>query len=453
MSTLESIVKRLKQDESIESIIIQYSDEMYHEFGYYFALLVELIRGKTFIKSITVRLYAEGDGTSEFMFDDLFASIVSLPLLEELNIADGLHGDSTCTSLVKAMMAKESFQKLNFTQNGLCDDTAVEIANNLKNNTNLTSLNLSGNHTNEIGRIAIINSLCSNKALKSLNLSWSDIESIIYNDVIGCDDLSSTIIDNIECEAIVRLMKNNNTLKIIDYGYNNIRKEDLISLFATLNSNKSLHELYITGIGDNEYEAIVALIKNNSTLQIIGYVNNNIDENGVITLFHHRTFREGRIVTGKNHIDESGLITLFTALNSNKNLLEFYIIGIKTIINNTVGNVIIDTLKTNFIIQKIGFRTYKDHDYGEPYKPYVDVYNLNECDWEDNHQKSIAVFHLELNKNNRSMLLEDGEKVDKDRYINNMIKCVQSIKTVSPDDNFELSSAYYWIKSNPSIFL
>jgi Ran GTPase-activating protein (RanGAP) involved in mRNA processing and transport len=202
-----------------------------------------------------ISLNLEGVKLQDLGVVTLAKGLLGNTTLAELNLTNVGLGSDGAIALAETLALGSGLNYLFLYRNEIGDDGASAIAKFLKVATHLVDLNLSDNQIGEIGANAIVDGLRANKTLKCCDISSNGIgyDSVMENLARffeTCDsnlvnlDLSLSEIDNIN--AIVRILKANARLRILNLSNNGFGDDGAVAIAETLKSNTHLGELNLS---------------------------------------------------------------------------------------------------------------------------------------------------------------------------------------------------------------
>ena len=191
--------------------------------------------------------------------------------LKILDLEDNQVGNGV-EILVEALRTNRSVTKLHLSNNMIEDDGVAALAIALQSNTTLTTLDLNNNDIGDDGVETLADALQSNATLTTLHLNKNKIgndgvaalaATLQSNATLATLYLRTNMINDDGVETLADALKSNTSLKRLDLRGNNDISEkgkimllkvviDISSIKATLQSNHTLTEVYVSGICPTE---------------------------------------------------------------------------------------------------------------------------------------------------------------------------------------------------------
>lgn len=175
------------------------------------------------------------------------------------------HGTERARNVALGLSENTSFQTVHFEHNNLGDDGFAVIAASLSRQTQLERLLLISNSVGATSCNALVPMLRSNLHLRTL-------------------DLSNNNIDDAGLEALVGGLCDSNSLKKLNLSGNRLITEAGLRSFSSLFHFDSCKLEHLTledmNIGDDEAEALAAVLAGNKSLKYLCFNNNTITSEG-----------------------------------------------------------------------------------------------------------------------------------------------------------------------------
>ena len=323
--------------------------------------VIKLAKALKKLSSLKV-LDLDNNNIPEEAADELSAAIRANSALEKLWLS-GNHLRSSTVIIVNALKQVRTLKELNLNNNrNRSEELAPVLTSVISHNKYMKSLLLRDNNLNDDGVTKIAQSLCKHTKLKMINLRSNNMTEKI------AEALASIISSNTGLEqlylgnntiqlgviTISTALKNISSLKVLDLDNNNIPEEAADELSAAIRANNLLEKLCLGGnhlgsstvmivnalkqvrtlkelnLNNNQNRseelviALVFIISDNKSLEILLLSDNNLSDGGVIkiaqSLCKHTKLKI--INLQSNNITEKSAEALASIISSNTALEE-----------------------------------------------------------------------------------------------------------------------------------
>jgi len=200
----------------------------------------------------------------EQVLDRVVITIRASPLLEVIDISQYKLGSNEIKKLANGIKDLLKLKSLTLSSNGIDDVAAEAIADNLANKTFLEVLDLSTNSISSKGALAISKSLNENTVLRVLD---------IHNNIINPDAAS----------GLSSMFTNKVNLLKLNISKNALETNGMCHIARTLQKINSLTELNVSANYITSSD-IIAVVKNNTSLEILDVSQNKLESLGCIKL-------------------------------------------------------------------------------------------------------------------------------------------------------------------------
>ena len=203
--------------------------------------------------------------------------------LEQLCLSDN-NLKSSAIVILQALKDNSQLKILNLNNNNMSEKVAEDLANVIRNNSGLEQLYLSDNGLKSSASI-ILQALRDNSQLKSLNLNNNNMSGKVVEDLADVIRNNSVLeqlclSDNdfkLSAIVILKALKNVYKLKILNLNNNNMTTKIVQHLANVIKNNACLKQLFLSN-NDLKTSAIVILrvLKDNSQLKILDLSKNKM---------------------------------------------------------------------------------------------------------------------------------------------------------------------------------
>ena len=253
------------------------------------------------VRVIVIR-YCNITDHSLVIFKELFKQAV---YLQAVSITYSSIDSQTANKLLQHMRIITTLKRLNLKGNKLTDQNAVGLASFASSNTGLEELYLSNNHL-QLG----ITGLRNISSLKVLDLQYNNIAKQAVN------ELAATISG---CKSLEKLWLNGNNLGSSTVVVVNALKEISSLTELNLNDNKSKSEELAP--------AISLLVAKNHLLKILALSDNGLADDGIINISQslHKHSKLKALNLQNNNITEKAAEALASVISNNSGLEQIYL--------------------------------------------------------------------------------------------------------------------------------
>lgn len=258
-------------------------------------------------RNMTKQLNLQHLGMGDTMAKLLADSLLSLPHIHSINVADNMLNDDGMSSIILSAMKISSLIELNLSQNILGPQSAMSLRTFLSSeNCPLERLIVSKADVDDFECGRLITAIKANKALCELDLSSNKLGSTEnsnnsqYSFKLGAESIADLLSDSLQCNLmhlnlswnmirlkgaaeIARSLSINDTLVHLDLSYNSLTSEAGVILGTSLLKNSRLESLLLANnnIDSVACVALVAGIIENFTLKKVVLDGNPIGEQGM----------------------------------------------------------------------------------------------------------------------------------------------------------------------------
>ena len=192
--------------------------------------------------------------------------------MKTIMIGNGVK-DEIIKILFESIETNQSLKKILLLENNITDKSAIFISKFLSQNESLEVLDLSVNKIGSIGALKIFKSLNNNKCLKEINLSKNSLENFGFFSVLNSNstlesiNLSDSNLREKNLEDLSKHLRGNCFIKKICLRNTNFSKNGFISLFSSLQNNKSVEYIDISGNGSSfDCNIVLKCFEKNKTI-------------------------------------------------------------------------------------------------------------------------------------------------------------------------------------------
>ncbi|CAI9612056.1 unnamed protein product [Staurois parvus] len=205
--------------------------------------------------------------------------------IEELILYSNHLTDSSCPHLASGIRNNQTLRTLNLSKNNLEGPHFTDLMAALTTS-RIEELQLPYNRLTDSSCPQLASGIRNNQTLRTLNMCGNNLEGPHFRDLMAALttsrieelQLDNTHLTDSSCPHLASGIRNNQTLRILDLSWNNLKGPHFSDLMAALTTSRiEKLQLYSNYLADSSCFHLASGIRNNQTLRILNLSNNSLE--------------------------------------------------------------------------------------------------------------------------------------------------------------------------------
>ncbi|CAI9612057.1 unnamed protein product, partial [Staurois parvus] len=261
-------------------------------------------------------------------FTDLMAALTT-SRIEELQLNNNFLTDSSCPHLAFGIRHSQTLRTLDLSYNNLEGPHFSDLMASLTAS-QIEELQLPYNRLTDSSCPQLASGIRNNQTLRTLNMCGNNLEGPHFRDLMAALttsrieelQLDNTHLTDSSCPHLASGIRNNQTLRILDLSWNNLKGPHFSDLMAALTTSR-IEKLHLNNnhLTDSSCPHLASGIRNNQTLRILNLSENNLEGPHFSDLMTAlTTSRIEELQLDKNCLTDSSCPHLTSGIRNNQTL-------------------------------------------------------------------------------------------------------------------------------------